>query len=326
MRRRDFVAAVGGTTALPLAARAQQPAMPVIGFLSSASRETYTKRLEGFHRGLTEAGYVEGRNVIIEYRWANNQHDRLPELANELVRQQVRLIVATGGTPSAIAAKKATATIPIVFQGGSDPVKLGLVASLNRPGGNVTGASNISNELHAKRLELLREFVPTVGTIAILLNPSSAAYTTDLADIRSAAMHLGQQILIVNAGTDAQIDPALASIVGARAGALLVAADSLFTNLRQRLVGLVARHSLPASYPFREFVFAGGLFCYGPDLVDSTYKVGIYAGRILKGASPMDLPVIQPTKFELVINLKTARTLGLTVSPTLLARADEVIE
>ncbi len=301
--------------------------MPVIGFLNGASSETFAHLAAAFRQGLSEAGYVEGRNVAIEYRWAEGEYDRLPALAAELVRRQVAVIAAGGGVAAALAAKAATTTIPIVFSGGGgDPVKLGLVASLNRPGGNVTGVSILTAALGAKRLGLLRELLPSATLIAVLINPTNPNSEIQLKDIEEAARTVGQQIFILYASNERDFDAAFAIIVERRAGALVVGADPYFNSRRDQLAGLAARHAIPAMYEQREFAVAGGLASYGTSLTDSFRQVGDYAGRILKGEKPADLPVMQPTRFELVINLKTATALRLTVPPTLLARADEVIE
>jgi len=329
MRRRQFITMLGGAAASslswPLAARAQQPAMPVIGFLSSRSPAD-EQFVAAFGQGLNEAGFVERRNVTIEYRWAENQLDRLPALAAELARRQVAVILAVGGSAPALAAKAATSTIPVVFIIGGDPVKLGLVASLNRPGGNVTGVTILSGALTAKRLELLRELVPGSGVVACLVNPSSPEIETQLTDIRAASRTFGQEIPVLNASNERDIDAAFATLVRQQIGGLLVANDGFFVGRREQLVALAARHAIPAMYFLREFASAGGLMSYGNSLADAYRQVGTYAGRILKGAKPADLPVEQAVKIELVINLKTAKALGLDVPTTLLLRANEVIE
>ena len=299
--------------------------MPVIGFLNSASPETFAPFVVAFKSGLNEAGYVEGRNVAIEYRWAEGKYDQLQVLAAELVRQQVAIVVATGGTNSAVAARAATATIPIVFN-TVDPVKDGLAASFNRPGGNATGVSLFANALAPKRLELLRELLPSAAVIVVLLDATSTDAEIQLREVQAAADSVNQQIYTLTIGTDREFDTAFASPVLRQAGALLVAGSPFFTSRRDQIVALAARDSVPAIYEWREFAAAGGLMSYGTSLRDAYRQVGVYAGRILKGEKPADMPVVQPIKFELVINLRTAKALGLEIPPSLLARADEVIE
>jgi ABC-type uncharacterized transport system substrate-binding protein len=324
IRRRDFVILLGGAAAAwPLAARAQQPAMPVIGFLHPSSPDAY--RLRAFRQGLKDAGFVEGENVAIEYRWADNHYDRLPALASELVGRRVA-VIATASS-GAFAAKEATTTIPIVFIAPEDPVKLGLVASLARPGGNLTGINFFSTELTAKRLELLRELVPTGTRVAVLVNPTNLIATeVTLKNLEAAARAIGLQTKVLNASTIREIDAAFATLVSERSDALFVANDPFFIERRVQLAQLATRHTVPAIYQDRLYAEVGGLISYGANLGDAYRQVGVYAGRILKGEKPADLPVVQSTKFELVINASTARMLGLTVPPSLLAIADEVIE
>ena len=326
LRREALAIFAGAAIAGSSAARAQQKAMPVIGCLNLRRSDDTPNLMAAFRRGLKETGYVEGHNVAIEYRWADNQQEQLPGLANELVRHQVAVIVAGGGNVAALAAKAATATLPIVFTVGGDPVKLGLVASLNRPGGNLTGVSLLLGLLGAKRLELLRELVPLAAMIGVLINstnPSAEAYATDA---REAAGAVGSQIHILNASTEGEIETTFATLAHLRVGALLVSTDAFFIGRREKLVTLAAHNGVPAIYEWRGFAMAGGLMSYGPSFEDAYHQSGIYSGRILKGEKPADLPVVQPTRFELVINLKSAKALGLDVPAALLARADEVIE
>jgi putative tryptophan/tyrosine transport system substrate-binding protein len=328
LRRRQFITLLGvAAAAWPLAASAQQSAMPVIGFLHPASPESYADQLRAFRQGLKEAGFVEGENVAIEYRWAEGQNDRLPALADELVRRRVAVIAAAGGPNSALAAKAGTTTVPIVFVTGQDPVRLGLVTSLARPGGNLTGINFFTVELVAKRLELLRELLPGAMRIAVFVDPASAATTeSTLRDVEAAAGVMRLQIQVLKASTSREIEAAFTSFVGERPDALFVGISAFFIARRVQLAQLAARHAVPAIYPDRLHAEVGGLISYGASLTDAYRQVGIYTGRILKGAKPADVPVVQSSKFELVINHPTARMLGLTVPPSLLARADEVIE
>ena len=327
MRRREFITGLAGATAWPLAARAQQPAMPVIGFLNSQSPDGYTERLRGFRQGLKEAGFIEGENVAIEYRWAENQLDRLPALATDLVRRRVAVVVALGSPNLAMVAKAATTTIPIVFLVGEDPVRFGLVASLARPGGNITGINLFNNEINAKRLTLLRELIPTAVRAAVLVNPTNASIAeTTAKDVETAAHALGLRLQVHNAGTSREIDATFATFAGERPDALFVAGDPFFNSRRVHLVHLASHHRLPTIYASRAYPDIGGLMSYGTDVTDSYRQSGAYTGRILKGAKPAELPVVQASKFEFVINAQTARMLGLTLPPSLLARADEVIE
>jgi putative ABC transport system substrate-binding protein len=325
MTRRQFIALLGAATAWPLAARAQQPAMPVIGFLGSRASGDDPHLLAAFRRGLKEAGYIEGQNVAIEYRFAENQYDRLPGLAADLVRRQVAVIAANG--PAAQMAKAATATIPIVFTAGFDPVEVGLVASLNHPGANITGVSILDVELGPKRLELLHELVPTATSFAVLVNPSDPARAETIArDLQAAARTLGLQLHVLHASTDRDFDTVFASLVQLRAGGLVIGGEPFFNSRSEQLGALTMRHAVPTIYQFRAFAAAGGLVSYGGSLTDAYRLAGGYSGRILKGEKPADLPVQQATKFELIINLKTVKALGLTVPLDLVGRADEVIE
>jgi ABC-type uncharacterized transport system substrate-binding protein len=327
LRRREFVAFLGSAAAAwPRVAVAQPPAIPVIGFLSTRSPEDIPHLLAAFLRGLAENGYVEGQNVTIEYRWALGQYDRLQAMAAELAGRPVVVIVAAGGEPAAMAAKAATSTIPIAFVIGGDPVTVGLAASYNRPGGNATGISIMTSTLDPKRLGLLHEVVPRAATVGALLNPNFPGFEGQLKDMQEAARTIGVQIFVLRASDDREVEAVFETVAQQRIPALAVGADPFFDTRRDKLVALAARHAVPAMYHFREFATAGGLMSYGIDISEVWRQVGDYAGRILKGAKPADLPVLQPTKFELVINLKTAKALGLEVPPTLLARADEVIE
>jgi ABC-type uncharacterized transport system substrate-binding protein len=331
MRRREFITLLGGVAAAwPLAAHAQQSGLPVIGFLSGYPAESFAPETQplsaAFRQGLSETGYSDGHNVTIEYRWAENQPSRLPVLAAELVRRKVAVIAATGGTASALAAKAATATIPIVFTGGTDPVAIGLVASLNRPGGNVTGVTFLANVLAAKRVELVNEVTPRASLIGLLVNPDNPNAVSETSDMETATRAIGKRSVLLRASTDRELDAAFTSLADQRANALAIAGDTFFLSRREQLVALVARYAVPASYPSREFVVAGGLMSYGASITDMYRQVGVYTGRILNGAKPADLPVMQPTKFELTINLKTAKALGLQMPDKLLVAADEVIE
>jgi ABC-type uncharacterized transport system substrate-binding protein len=324
MRRRDFITFVGGAAAWPLAVRAQQPAMPVIGFLGTVSPDVFASRVRAFRQGLSETGYVEGHNVLIEYRWAENQYNRLPAFAAELVRRQVAVIAANG--PAAEVAKAATSTIPIVFLIGADPVKLGLVASLNRPGGNVTGVTTLGVELGSKQLGLLHELVPTATVIAFLVNPANPGAGARTRDLEVAARTLGLSIHVLYASSERDFDTVFVTLVQLRAGGLVIGTDGFFLSRSKQLAALSVRHAVPTIFQFRDFTAAGGLMSYGGDIADQYRTVGVYTGRILKGDKPADLPVQQSRKVELVINLKTAKTLGLTIPLPLLGRADEVIE
>jgi putative tryptophan/tyrosine transport system substrate-binding protein len=326
MKRREFIALLGGAAILPHAARAQERAMPVIGFLNTASPEPFANLVRAFREGLSETGYVEGGNVAIEYRWAAGRGDRLQEMAADLVRRQVNVIVATGGSPAVLAVKAATTTIPIVFQIGVDPVEVGLVQSLNRPGGNITGATMMAVELGSKRLELLHELVPTATMVGALVNPTSPGAKTQMHDLSAAAGKLGLRLHIVEASSERDLEPAFAELLRLRADALWIGADPLFNGQSEQLAALTLRHRIPAIYQFREFAAAGGLMSYSGSITDAYRQAGVYTGRVLKGDMPADLPVQQSTKVELILNLKTAKTIGLTVPSTLLGRADEVID
>jgi ABC-type uncharacterized transport system substrate-binding protein len=327
VRRRAFISLVGAAAAVwPRAAGAQQPTIPVVGYVHSDSPQTAAGLLAAFREGLSETGYVEGQNVAIEYRWAENDLSRIPELVADLVRRRVAVIATPGSSAAALAAKAATTTIPIVFSLGLDPVQLGLVDSLSRPGGNITGVNSMSNELVAKRLGLLHELLPTATRLGVLVNPLNPTTESLKKDVEAAATAIGPQIEFLTASSGAEIDTAFASLVQRRADALVVHPDNLFINRRVQLITRAARHAVPVIYPLRPDAEAGGLMSYGTKLADAHRQAGVYTGRILKGIKPTDLPVVQPTKFEFVINLQTAKTIGLTVPTTLLARADEVIE
>jgi len=326
VKRRAFISLLGGAAAWPLAARAQQPAMPVIGFLSSRSPEDSTHLIPAFAAGLAEGGYVESQNLATEFRWARGRYDLLPAMAAELVSHRVAVLTTAGGEPSALAAKRATSTIPIVFGIGGDPVALGLVESFSRPGRNATGVTLLTNLMEPKRLGLLRELVPGFPLIGVLLNPKFAPASRQLQQVEEAARSIDQRILVANASTDEELEAAFAALTSERVGALLVTADPYFDTRREQIVGLAARYRLPAIYQFREYAVAGGLLSYGVSITDAYRQYGVYTARILKGAKPADLPVLQPTKFETVINLKTAKALGVKISDNLLSLADEVIE
>jgi putative tryptophan/tyrosine transport system substrate-binding protein len=325
MRRRAFVLVLGGALTSARILRAQQKAMPVIGFLHGTSPGFFAPYVTAFRQGLSETGYVEGRNVAIEFRWAEGHYDRLPALATELVARKVDLIFVSGSSGTA-AARDATSTIPIVFAGGGDLVTAGLVAGLARPGGNVTGISVFGRELHPKRLQLLSEVVPQVEVIALLVNPTNVTSESVVRDTQEAARANGRRLAILTAATESEIDAALVALVQGQAGALIVASDPYFNSRREQIVALAARHAVPAIYDWREYTEAGGLMSYGPSLTDIFRQAGVYAGRVLAGAKPADMPIQQPARFELVINLKTAKTLGLTIPHSTLGRADEVIE
>ena len=327
MKRREFIMLIGGAAAAwPLAVRAQQAAMPVIGYLSARSPDDTAHLVVAFRKGLSESGFVEGQNVTIEYRWALGQHDQLPALALELVQRPVDVIVSTGGESAALAAKRATSTIPIAFVIGSDPVVLGLAASYNQPGGNATGINILTAALEPKRLGILHQLVPQAETIAALLNPNFPSYERQLRDVQEAARAMGLKIHVLRAATDREIDTGFETVAQEHIAAITVAADPFFDTRRDKLVALAARHAVPTMYHFREFAAAGGLISYGIDLRDTYRQIGVYAGRILRGAKPANLPVLQPTKFEFVINLKTAKALGLTIPSGVLSTADAVIE
>jgi ABC-type uncharacterized transport system substrate-binding protein len=325
MNRREVLTLLGGAAAWPLAARAQQPAPPVVGFLHYASPDTFAHVAEAFRRGLKEAGYADGQNVAIEYRWAEGHYDQLSALAADLVRRQVTVITA-GGTVAAQAAKRATATIPIVFTSGADPVAIGLVGSLNRPEGNLTGVSTIAAEIAVKRLELTRDLLPQARAVAMIINPHFPGADAQMAEVEAAGRLVGMQTQRVVASSERDLDAAFATMRQRHVDAVIVAADGFFITRRGQIAALATRYAMPAIYPFSDYVVAGGLASYGNSVAEDYRQAGLYAGRILKGAKPADLPVMRPTKFELAINLKTAKALGLTVPPTLLARADEVIE
>jgi putative ABC transport system substrate-binding protein len=326
MKRREFISLLGTAAAWPLAARAQQPAMPVVGVLGGHTRAQWQPFVAAFHQGLKEAGYAEGENVSTEYRWAEGHYDRLPALATELVGHKVAVIAAIGGVNSALAAKAATSQIPVVFLTGRDPVELGFVKSLNRPGGNLTGVSMLNDELVGKRLELLRELVPNAATIAFLVNPNNRNHQAHVRALEAVAHAGGQQLIVLRAASDRDFEPAFSTLVQRGVEGLVVAPDPFLDSQRERLVRLAMGHAVPAIFQWREFVQAGGLISYGMSLTDAHRQMGIYTGKILRGARPADLPVVQPAKFELFVNLKTAKALGLTVPTSILLRADEVIE
>ena len=326
MRRRKFISLIGGAAAWPLAARAQQPAMPVIGYLSTGSAKGFATRLTAFRQGLQETGYREGQNVAIEYRWAEGQNDRLPAMAADLVRRQVTVIATPGGVAAALAAKSATATIPIVFETGVHPVASELVASLRRPQGNITGVTSLNVEVGPKRPELLHELVPMAMVVAVLVNPTNPNVETVTRDVHGAARTLGLELHVLHASSERDFDPAFATLVQLRAGGLVVGPDPFFITRSEQLAALTVRHAVPSIFHSREFAVAGRLMSYGGSVAELHRQAGIYTGRVLKGDKPTDLPVVQVTKVELVINLKTAKALGLTVPHSLLGRADEVIE
>jgi putative tryptophan/tyrosine transport system substrate-binding protein len=327
MKRRDFISLVGSAVAWPVAVRAQQPATPVIGYVGASSPDQYADRLRAFRQGLSETGFVDGRNVAIEFRWADDHQDRLPALMADLVRRQMAVIVTAGGTSPALAAKAATAAIPIVFALGTDPIASGLVASLNRPGGNLTGVTVLNVEVEPKRVELLHVLLPAVVRFALLVNPANPI-TSDahVTNMQAAARKLGLQMNVLNASTSSEIDAAFATLAQRGSTALVMSGDQFMVSQREQIVALAARHSIPTIYDRREFAMAGGLMSYGASVLDAHRQIGVYTGRILKGEKPGDLPVMQSTKFDLIINLKTAKALGIDIPPQLLARADEVIE
>jgi putative ABC transport system substrate-binding protein len=327
MRRRDFIKVIGGgAAAWPFVARAQQSSMPVIGFMNASSAEGYARHLSAFLKGLGETGYVDGQNVAIEYRWAEGHQDRLPAMAADLVHKKVAVIAATS-TPAAVAAQAATTSIPIVFETGSDPVRLGLVANLNQPGGNVTGVANLVVEVTPKRLELLHELLPTASAMALLINPDDRALAqAQVREVLSAARNRGLKVHVLNASSEGEFDGVFADMKRLRLGGLVIGAGSLFARARNKLAELTVQHAVPAIHNYRDFPVAGGLMSYGSDVLDSYRLAGVYTGRVLKGENPAELPVVQATKFELIINLKTAKALGLTVPVSLLGRADELIE
>jgi putative ABC transport system substrate-binding protein len=326
MRRREFILLIGSATARPFAAAAQQRAVPVVGFMSGRAPDDSAHLVAAFQQGLAETGFVEGQTVAIEFRWAHGDYNRLPALAADLASRKVTVLVGVGGDVSAVAATKATKTIPVVFGMGGDPVKAGMVASFNRPGGNATGYTLWTSEMESKRLGLLRELVPGVRLIGVLVNPQFPPTERELEDLEPAAKAVSQQLVVARADNDAELDAALASFAQQGVGAFLVTAAPFFDTRHDRIIGFAAQNRLPAVYQFREYAAAGGLMSYGPNIVESYRNAGVYVGRILKGEKPADLPVLQPTKFDFVINLKTAKALGLTVRPTLLAEAGEVIE
>jgi ABC-type uncharacterized transport system substrate-binding protein len=327
MRRRDLIALIGGAASVwPFATRAQQLALPVIGFLGAATMSAYASYVDAFRRGLAATGSVEGQDLAIEFRWLNSRYERAPALTAEFTRRDAAIIITTGSTAVALAAKAATSTIPIVFVVGADPVKFGLVASLNRPGGNVTGVSFLANLLAAKQFELLHEIIPKSAAIGFLVNPVNPNTESDTREVRSAADTLSRKLFVVGASSEAEIDIAFATLVKQGAGAVLIGADALFVSNRDQLVALATRHAMPTIYNSREYAIAGGLMSYGPSQAEAYQQAGVYAGRILRGEKPASLPVVQPTKFELVLNVKAANALGIAVPPTLIARADELIE